>query len=138
MIGFADALFKDRDISQTFSRIAVSMTESIWMSNSSRIVHGNALSDQTYVEVRWEWMAIPLIVLVFAIVLLIITIFVNSKQGTRIWKSSAVALLVHGMHGWSEQELAAMKSLEEMNYFAAGAKAKLGREGSSYYKFTRV
>ncbi|KAK3681309.1 hypothetical protein B0T22DRAFT_540208 [Podospora appendiculata] len=118
------------DIAATFDRIAAAMSHQVRLSNGSRLAVGDALVDATYVAVRWAWLALPLAVLGLVGVLLVVTILGNGKRKTRIWKSSSIAMLVHPLHGWGEDELR-FRSLAEMESFADGVRVRLEDGGGT-------
>ncbi|KAK3326990.1 hypothetical protein B0T19DRAFT_460012 [Cercophora scortea] len=118
------------DIAATFDRIAAAMSHQVRLSNGSRRAVGGALVDETYVAVRWAWLALPLAVLGLVVVLLGVTILGNGKRKTRIWKSSSIAMLVHPLHGWGKDELR-FRSLAEVESFADGVRVRLEDGGGT-------
>ncbi|EKG10176.1 hypothetical protein MPH_12776 [Macrophomina phaseolina MS6] len=113
LYGISDAIFKNKNITKTFENIATAMTEQVRVSNSSFGVSGLAWSNETYVNVRWAWMTLPLAVLVMSAAHLACTIITNGARGQRIWKSSSLALLFHGLNRWSPDELK-LENIQEM------------------------
>ena len=137
MSGFTSAVWRNKSIEATFARLAASLTEQIRMEfGFANASVGLALDRETYVLVRWEWLALPMGVFVLAVGLLVATVVVNGRTRTVIWKSSSVALLMHRLEGWSGGDLVRPRNVGEMNAFAAGAWATLmgGQEG---YRFVR-
>ncbi|KAK3369847.1 hypothetical protein B0H63DRAFT_514111 [Podospora didyma] len=135
--GLSSSAYKN--VSGAFNRIAASLTELIRDSPGSRPAPGKALVDETYVQVRWGWMALPLGVLALAGVLLLVTILQNRRQRTRLWKSSALALLMHPLQGCEEQDVVDVESLEQMERFASRVDVKLEqRSGGEGNVFVRV
>jgi hypothetical protein len=79
--------------------LANALTNAIRSSSSKEMIEGKAFSKETFVSVRWEWLTLPLGLLVTTLAFLIITIFKSSKEldhvGVR--KTSAIATLVYGL-----------------------------------------
>jgi hypothetical protein len=136
-----DGLLKTayRNMSDAFAQLAEGITAQIRIADGSLPVPGHALTDETFVRVRWEWMALPLAVLAATAALLAVTICHNRGGTARIWKSSSIALLVHPLQGCDQHE-AQLSSLETMEEFARGVKVQLERCGGSGlgYTFVRV
>ncbi|MDV3160343.1 MAG: hypothetical protein Q8787_02570, partial [Sweet potato little leaf phytoplasma] len=131
LYGLADAIFRDRDLAPTFERIAASMTEQVRTSTSSYMVPGLAIHDETYVRVRWGWMAFPLITLALSIIHLVVTILVNRKVGAPLWKASSIALLFHGV----DLQNPAQTEIDAMNRMAKEKTAQLTDGGRTTWQF---
>ncbi|KAF2430984.1 hypothetical protein EJ08DRAFT_588311 [Tothia fuscella] len=84
-------------------RIAETMTNTIRNSpavdGSLVTVTGTAWDMRTHVKVRWAWVILPLVLLVFSLVFLIITVARSSREveTVGIWKTSAIAILFNGL-----------------------------------------
>ena len=94
------AFFEADDISERIDNLAVSMSNNIRQQNSSgsNPFQGTAWGSQTYVHVRWAWLAYPLTVLSISLISLALTIFQTDRFEVNVWKSSTLALLFHGQH----------------------------------------
>lgn len=80
------------NLATEFSNIIRSSKASIEM------VPGLATYLVRVVEVRWPWLSLPLGLLVFTLIFLIATIVrSSSEQEVGVWKTSAVATLLHGL-----------------------------------------
>lgn len=92
------AFFEADNISERIDNLAVSMSNNIRQQNSSgsKPFQGTAWGSQTYVNVRWAWLAYPLTVLLISLISLALTIFHTSRFKVNVWKSSTLALLFHG------------------------------------------
>lgn len=92
------ALYDTKDYIMSIENLATSMTNNIRQQNdsgSSPFV-GVAHKTETYVHVRWAWFAYPATVLVLSLLYLLGTIIESQKRDVLIWKSSNLALLLHG------------------------------------------
>lgn len=112
-----DAMYQDQNISETFARLAKSVTDQLRISEGGHMVSGIALDKQTFVEVRWLWMILPLLVLVLASGLLAATVWTAAKQKAPVWKSSTLAVLLHNLDGLRDEDLR-ISTLEDLERLA--------------------
>lgn len=59
---------------------------------------GQAWRRETYIEVRWVFLTLPLVVLVVTLALLCAAVWRSWGRGARVWKSSSLALLFHDVY----------------------------------------
>ncbi|KAK8005682.1 hypothetical protein PG990_011719 [Apiospora arundinis] len=60
--------------------------------------NGKAWRQETYIEVRWAFLTLPLLVLVATWALLGVAVGRSMGKGAQIWKSSGLALLFHDVY----------------------------------------
>ncbi|KAJ5740987.1 hypothetical protein N7493_000859, partial [Penicillium malachiteum] len=60
-------------------------------------IYGVVDTQESYVAVKWEWMILPAILLVTGVLLLIATALISTRREVRLWKSSALPLIFHGL-----------------------------------------
>lgn len=65
---------------------------------------GQAFGQITYVRVRWEWLIMPLSIVLLSMLFLVLTVAQN-RNGDHRFKSSILAALFHGLEGWNADEL---------------------------------
>lgn len=129
----------DNDVVQTFywdyyeyasgldkamSDLATSMTVAFRSFGGDEMINGTEWSMETYVHVRWAWISLPLVVLALTIVFLVVVIWENHRCGTDLWKSSAIALLFHGLDTDTEKHFTA-DSLNDIKKEAKDVKVQL-------------
>ncbi|KAM0817669.1 hypothetical protein AB5N19_03476 [Seiridium cardinale] len=140
LAGISDAIYTNgEDPSDTFARIASGMTEQIRSSMSSYVAAGNSFGPETYIDIEWPWMAFPIGVFVLATVLLTTSIFASrSSKGMyhRVWKSSALSLLLHNLED-VHVDRSALAGLQELNCFAESLEVKLSNRDSDDMRFVR-
>lgn len=92
------ALYETTNYSKRIENLATSMTNNIRQQNDSGSspFEGVAYKTETYVHVRWAWFAYPATVLAMSLLYLLGTIIESRKRDILIWKSSNLALLLHG------------------------------------------
>lgn len=95
---------------QTFNSTAGLMSLAItnWMrsigNNGSVLYQGEALEPVTFVHVKWPWLVWPAMLTIVGSILLLVCIL-RDRRRTALFKSSALALLFHGLHGFDENDL---------------------------------
>ncbi|KAH7305592.1 hypothetical protein B0I35DRAFT_444082 [Stachybotrys elegans] len=113
-----EAVLHNRNLPDTFARIAKSTTEQMRASSSHVLVNGMALGSETYMQVQWEWMTLPLVLFASATILLAATMAASSRGKVEAWKSSSLAALLHHIEGRGVEEgdlqsLSALKRMAE-------------------------
>lgn len=134
---FTDAVYRHQNVSDTFAGIAKSMTELVRTSKGAQLVSGLALDKETYVQVRWGWMALPLAVLTCVCCLLAITIRTNTRRQATVWKSSSIAVLLHNVDGLNETDLP-LDTLEELVKLADRTDVILENAGDRRLRVVRL
>ncbi|KAF2811957.1 uncharacterized protein BDZ99DRAFT_461906 [Mytilinidion resinicola] len=98
---------------------------------------GTAQASTTYVEVRWQWLILPV-----AETLLTAVLFVISVAMTRhlpLLKTSVIALLSHGLDGCWEDELetTSPETAEKLEDLAKGLSASFQPNSQGQLRFVR-
>lgn len=80
------------------SRLADTMTNGLRL-YSTDMVEGKSYGEETYIEVRWEWLVLPVGLLVLAFIFLVATMIHTSTEmnAMGVWKNSAIATLLYGL-----------------------------------------
>lgn len=79
------------EINSVFESLASSLTTHARSKVCHSTKNGTAWTTQSYVQVRWPWMALPIALVVLSLVFLVVTVVHTRRQ--YIWKSSPLALL---------------------------------------------
>jgi hypothetical protein len=87
-----------RGLGSVMQSVADSATRSA-LRASNVTVYGTVASAEVYVRVSWGWILLPTVLVVTGLVFLGSTVIVNRGQGLRLWKSSVLAVLFHGLNG---------------------------------------
>lgn len=108
-------------VNSTFENISDSMTNFFrenGFTNFSNPAEGTVLRDQTFLSVRWGWLAFPTTLVILTSIFFIGIIVDTRPTGGRaeIWKSSPLALLFHGLempdrHQTNVNDINGMKGL---------------------------
>jgi hypothetical protein len=113
------------NFSYLVERMAASMTKAE-LDNSTTLVYGNVTTSTVRVEVAWYWFVPPAALNVLAILLLLATAILSHRHKTRLWKSSTLALLYHGLEDPEPAPDLTMARISEMDRWASRTSAKLG------------
>ncbi|KAL5413526.1 hypothetical protein PMIN03_003737 [Paraphaeosphaeria minitans] len=86
------------NVTHHVERLATVMTNFMRQSSSDAVL-GKAFSQETYVEVRWVWLTLPLTLLGLTLIFLLGTVIRTSMESDRVgvWKNSAIATLLYGL-----------------------------------------
>lgn len=87
--------------------------------------NGTVWEMQTCVGVKWQWLALPVGLLVLTIVFLVLTIIRTRSNQARVWKSSIFAVLFSGLDQGTRKSDQPVISLEEMKAAADRATVRL-------------
>ncbi|KAI0413932.1 hypothetical protein F5X98DRAFT_378208 [Xylaria grammica] len=103
-------LYSTQDLEMVFRNVATQASNIIRISGgenaNTTAVEGVAFRAETFIEVRWGWVSLPVIETLLAIILLVATMMVTRKSQQPLLKSSANALLFHGLGGWTAADTA--------------------------------
>ncbi|KAJ5415595.1 hypothetical protein N7465_004290 [Penicillium sp. CMV-2018d] len=84
------------DINSLFESLASSLTTHARSKVCDGTIDGVAWTNQSFVNVRWPWMSLPIALVVLTVVFLVATVIRTRHQ--YIWKSSPLALLFSDVH----------------------------------------
>ena len=92
------------DLGALMANISTSMTDNMRTASSNlTTVQGTIYVQETYVQVCWLWLVLPAGIVLFGIAFLLLTITSTAKHRALLWKSSSLALLLHGISiEWDE------------------------------------
>ncbi|KAJ8113491.1 hypothetical protein OPT61_g4392 [Boeremia exigua] len=98
-LGF-NPLSAPNNITQHFDELAIALTNVMRSDPTSKeMLPGSAYSMENYIAVRWEWLSLPLGLLLSTLVFLSATIATSAVdgEGVGVWKTSAIATLLYGL-----------------------------------------
>ena len=136
----------DSDIVQTFywdyyeypagidlamSSLATAMTVAFRSFKGAVPVPGQAFSFESYVHVRWAWLALPIVVVLLTGMFLAAAILRSRQSKTKLWKSSALAMLFHGLDHETREQFARQGNLNDQKRQARGVRVRLDEDGDS-------
>ncbi|KAI0182476.1 hypothetical protein EV127DRAFT_302348, partial [Xylaria flabelliformis] len=116
MVGFIQGLKEDLleyletdgvNVEATTADMAAALTEYMLRPQGDNLkvttVTGYIIVSEAYIRTEWIWLLLPIFEVLFTVFLLIVTIIITRHQP--ILKNSVLALLIHGLSGWSQKEL---------------------------------
>lgn len=98
------------------SELAASMTNAFRESpgNGTIAVIGQSFEMASFVHIRWGWITLPAIVVAMTGVFLGLAMWRSRSTRTSVWKSSAIAMLFHGLDGKARAEAMRSRRLREV------------------------
>ncbi|KAK3332723.1 hypothetical protein B0T19DRAFT_482928 [Cercophora scortea] len=127
-----EMLMRDMAISTTVSLRSIG-------GNDTRLpVNGTAISSESYVRVRWGFVAVPVLAVLLTAVFLATAIAMTRRSGARLWKTSALAMLFHGLDEDARERFEDFADLRAKRREARGVKVILDENGGGSLKIDRV
>ena len=127
------------NISLHMKRLATALTNELRSSSSKEMVPGWAFSVENFVDVRWQWLSLPLGLLLSSAVFLLLTIMKTSREikvsreqgtvGVGVWKTSAIATLLYGLPDEMQEKIKSSTSAGTPRAKAKELKVKLLPKG---------
>jgi hypothetical protein len=87
---------KDGDLGTFIANLARSMTNNMRETSSAAALDmyaGQAFQEKLFIQVRWAWMVLPIVLVVFSVLFLVATMAETRRNQVKAWKSNALALL---------------------------------------------
>lgn len=84
-------------IDMLMSDLAVSMTTTFRGFMGAVPTNGKSITTESYVHVRWGFAVLPIAVVVACLIFLLASMILTRTSHTHLWKSSALAVLFHGL-----------------------------------------
>ncbi|KAI1775622.1 hypothetical protein F4818DRAFT_457840 [Hypoxylon cercidicola] len=138
-IGFA---LQNSDLKNIITAIADTLTNQIRTkdhgdNDDTSIMKGVAFFNETYIHVRWGWMALPLAEVLLTALLLVVSIIIT--RGQPLLRQSAIAMLTNRLEGWSDDELHVPEpqTQEKLDDLAEKMLAKLEADDAGRFRFLR-
>ncbi|TRX91402.1 hypothetical protein FHL15_007626 [Xylaria flabelliformis] len=95
------------NVEATTADMAAALTEYMLRPQGNNVnvttVTGYIIVSEAYIHTEWIWFLLPIFEVLFTVFLLIVTIIISRHRP--ILKNSVLALLIHGLSGWSRNEL---------------------------------
>lgn len=112
------------------SDLAVSLT-STYRTLTGVPINGTSLSYETFVSVRWGFVALPVTAVILAACFLGMAAWEAKRSGAGLWKTSALAMLFHGLDENARERFEDLRSLEEKKRESRNVKVRLSAEEGS-------
>jgi hypothetical protein len=105
--------------------LSISMTVAMRSFFGAEPYAGYAHSWESVVHVRWPFITFPVVSVLLTATFLALTIWRTHKTQTKIWKSSALAVLFHGLDQDTRDRVGTIGSLDEKRKKAGKVKVRL-------------
>ena len=116
-------------LAKAMDDLATSMTVAFRSFVGAVPVNGQAFSSETYVHVRWGFISLPISVVFFTTLFLLAAIWRTRSSKTQVWKSSALAMLFHGLDEETRSRFKSRRSLGDKKKEARGVAVQLDESG---------
>ncbi|KAF2139232.1 uncharacterized protein K452DRAFT_310684 [Aplosporella prunicola CBS 121167] len=126
-----------QNITEAMSHVAESLTRQVQIGHNTTMLQGTAYYPESYVVVRWKWIVFPLVLVLIGTVFLITNIYLQHTHNVKLWKSSLLPFLFHGVQGWSDSDLN-LDEKRDLDRKGKSMTAKLGRNNEGSYKFMKA
>lgn len=100
-----------RNITAHIERLATTLTNTMRQSSQDNYT-GKSYGEETFVEVRWLWLSLPVGLLVLTLVFLVATVIRTSMELNQVgvWKNSAIATLLYGLPDEMQRKITASQT----------------------------
>jgi hypothetical protein len=110
--------------------------------NASAVV-GRAYVNETFIDVRWGWLLLPLLETLVTAGLLALTIWITAGSGQPLLKSSALGLLFYGLDSWIPGGMQGRLSKgneteEELECISKGMMVQFADDGHGRLRFVQT
>ncbi|KAL0465208.1 hypothetical protein QR685DRAFT_508311 [Neurospora intermedia] len=119
-----------KGLEMLMSDLAVALT-STFRTLTAVPINGTSLSYETFVSVRWGFVALPVTAVILAAVFLGLAAWETKRSGASLWKTSALAMLFHGLDEDARERFEDLRSLEAKKRESRYVKVRLSAEEGS-------
>jgi hypothetical protein len=94
-------------------------------------IQGVELAIETYVLAVWAWLVLPICVVLLTLVFLLVTIWKNTQQRSKTWKSSSLATMI-ALSSEAQVQLGSLTSMSTIEERAKEMKARMVEESGKW------
>jgi hypothetical protein len=120
----------------TLTDITTAMTNRIRLTEGYENIDGNSTSVHTVIKVSWYWLIYMVAMVLFSLVFFTTAMTFASEKSKAVWKSSSLAVLMHGLDGFDGTQLD-HRSLTEMSKAAKDLWAQLKEDDEGNLKLVQ-
>jgi hypothetical protein len=130
------------DLETSFSNLAATLSALVRSGNrtegntNATVIYGDAFFTEPVFYVQWPWLTVVLLELALTGGLLYVTIVWSARDP--LLKSSAVAFLLHGLHGWDTVEMPEKGSRETLSQLAERMVGRLEHIEDKGWRFVKL
>ncbi|KAL4912286.1 hypothetical protein BDW62DRAFT_194993 [Aspergillus aurantiobrunneus] len=108
------SILRTGNLSELLDSMSTSVTDTLRTNPHGTKIFGNSFRDETFIQVRWPWIILPVIVTLGSIALLLGTAIGSKQKKAVLWKCMVLPLLSSHLHTAPENEIASMRSVDGM------------------------
>ncbi|KAJ5627440.1 hypothetical protein N7528_004867 [Penicillium herquei] len=101
------------NITEVVDSVATRLTDTMRAAESGPRVRGIAFRDESFIEVRWPWIILPLCVVLGSALVLLTTSVATRKRNVVLWKNSVFPLLMTDLDIAPEYNFRSLRSVDE-------------------------
>lgn len=116
-------------IQNTMTRLITTMTSHIRSSSNAQPVRGHTLLSEPYILIRYPFLVVPAVASLAACAFLAMVAYQTWRTGTQLWKTSALAVLFHGLDHDVRCRFSDLEGLEAKREEARAVKVMLEDDG---------
>lgn len=116
------------NVSEYIERLANTMTHSLRInSNATENMLGRAYILENFVQIRWEWVSLPIFLLAMSFIFLVATIVKSTSEQHEvgIWKNSALAVLLNGLDEPLQRRVGPLRKMRDVRSVANKWRVKI-------------
>lgn len=117
-----------KGLEMLMSDLAISLTAT-FRTLVGKPINGTSLSYETFVSVRWGFVALPVTAVILAALFLGLAAWETKRSGASLWKTSALAMLFHGLDEDARERFEDLRSLEAKKRESRNVKVRLSSDG---------
>lgn len=118
------------DVDKAMDSMTTSMTDIIRSDTTAFKIPGEPFRDETYIHVRWPWIILPTLSVLFSIFLFISTSIASSRLNVVLWKDSVLPLLMFRLQTDSADDIMSLSKVEEAERISKKIKVVGAKKGS--------
>ncbi|KAK4507118.1 hypothetical protein PRZ48_000852 [Zasmidium cellare] len=124
------------NLSLTLADIATAMTNRVRLTNGYVNVDGTSTRTETVIKVTWYWLIYMVAMVGLSLTFFVTAVVFASEKSKVVWKSSSLAVLMHGLEGFDRAELD-HRSIDDMSKTAKDLWAQLETDGEGSLRLVR-
>ena len=124
------------NLSLTLEDIATAMTNHVRLTDGHVNINGTSTRVDTVIKVTWVWLIYLAAMVGLSLAFFVTAVVFASEKSKAVWKSSSLAVLMHGPEGFDRAELDHV-SIEDMSKNAKGLRAQLEMDDQGSLRLVR-
>ncbi|PKY08257.1 hypothetical protein P168DRAFT_308339 [Aspergillus campestris IBT 28561] len=111
------------NLGEILDSMSTSVTDTIRKNGHGSEVSGKAFRDERFIQVRWPWIILPVVVALGSLALLLGTAIGSKQTDAVLWKCMVLPLLSSDLHTTPEHRIASVRSADGMTAMSKNMRA---------------